>query len=726
MRTIKRINDNWQFYLPGTSEPVNVNLPHTWNNKDGQDGDGIYLKGKAIYEKNININLNDNEELFLEVEAASMVACVYINDNYIGQHEGGYSLFRFNLTPYINEKDNLLRIEVDNSKKNVYPQMADFTFYGGLYRNVKLIKVNKNHFELLHNGSKGIKITPTVIGKKASVLVETWQNEGVVEVEINNEVKRIESINGKAELIFEIENVHLWNGREDPYLYKANAKLIVDEECVDEIETKFGCRTFEIDANKGFILNGKEYPLRGVSRHQDRKDIGNALTYKDHEEDFKLIYEMGANSVRLAHYQHAQEFYDLCDEYGLIVWAEIPYISAHMDEGKENTLSQMKELVIQNYNHPSIVVWGMSNEITMQQYSDNILTNHEELKALINSLDNTRKTVIANIGTLSFNHPLLKIPDAIAYNLYFGWYVGELKDNEIFFDSFHKENPNIAIGFSEYGCDTNVEYHTSSPTRGDYTEEYQDIYHEYILNMLKDRKWIWCSYAWNMFDFAADARNEGGAKGINQKGLVTFDRKTKKDVYYLYKAYWTNEPFIHLCSKRYIDRNEHITKIKVYSNLKDIELYVDGELIDKKSINKIAEFKINIFGKHHITIKSGKYKDEMDIKYVETPNENYVLKGGGILNWFDAEGIKEGYYSLEDSASCLLDKEEMKELLDRILGTVAEGDGEDLVKARLDRNYIATLSNISINDFMSESGNEISNNIRRHVNNALQQIKKDK
>ncbi|MBR2067141.1 MAG: hypothetical protein IJ875_02630 [Solobacterium sp.] len=724
MRKRININQDWCFHLEDKQEKEIICLPHTWNAIDGQDGDGQYKRGKGIYEKEIDISLEENQCVFIEIEGAAMVTDVYLNNQHVGYHEGGYSTFRFDLTPFVKEGKNKLIVEVDNCKKHVYPQMADFTFYGGLYRDVHLIYVNKNHFDLLHFGSPGVKVTPIVEGDKASVTVETWQTNGEVEIEIDGQKKRRKSEEGKAEFTFEIEHVHLWHGKEDPYLYSLKARLFEEEKCVDEIEIDFGCRTFSIDAERGFLLNGKEYPLRGVSRHQDRKGIGNALTNKEHEEDFQLIYEMGSNSIRLAHYQHAQYFYDLCDRYGIVVWAEIPYISQHIEEGNENTLSQMKELVIQNAHHPSVVVWGLSNEITMQQDTPALLENHKRLNELVYSLDPTRKTVVANIGTVPFHHPILSIPDVVTYNVYFGWYSGVLEDNDVFFDKFHKENPTIPVGFSEYGCDTNIAYHSSSPTRGDYTEEYQCLYHEHILKLIASRPWLWCSYAWNMFDFAADARNEGGAKGINQKGIVSFDRKIKKDVYYLYQAYWTNNPFVHLCGKRYVDRNETTTKIKVYSNLNEVELFVDGEYKEKKAIDKVVEFEIEIKQDHHVEIRSGEYKDEMHIRYVEKPNEAYILKGAGIMNWFDAEGFKEDYYSLKDKAACLLEKEEMKTLLDRMLNNIVEGDGIDLIRAREDRNYISTLTDITIEDFLCESGNPISNNIKRHINNMLQQIKK--
>lgn len=726
MRTIISMNEDWSFRKPGVDYFDSVNLPHTWNNEDGQDGDGQYLKGKATYQKEFEFHKEDNQCVFLEVCGAAMVADVTLNYIKVGHHEGGYSSFRVDLTDALQDGINMLMIEVDNSVPHVYPQMADFTFYGGLYRDVNLIVVEKEHFELLHHATPGIKVTPRVEGKKAQVEVVTWQTSGKVEICVNGETKCVDSIDGNATVHFEIDNVRLWDGKEDPYLYTASAKLIVEGEVVDEIQTHFGCRTFEINAEKGFLLNGREYPLCGVSRHQDREEIGNALTKQMHDEDFQLIYEMGANSIRLAHYQHDQYFYDLCDRYGIVVWAEIPYISAHMkdEEANQNTQEQMKDLIVQNYNHPSIVCWGLSNEITMQGNSDECYENHIQLNQLVHEMDPTRKTVMANVGLLSITDRLISLPDATAYNVYFGWYTGELKDNEVFFDKFHETNPTIPVGFTEYGCDTNPAFHSSNPTRGDYTEEYQCLYHEHILEMLEDRPWIWCSYAWNMFDFAADARNEGGNPGRNQKGLVSFDRKTKKDAYYLYQAYWTKKPFIHICGRRYEERNEYETTIRVYTNLDRISLIVDGTLVETRMVDKVTTFTIPLLGETHIECTGKDCRDQMVIRHVDTPNESYVLKGAGILNWFDADGLKEDYYSLKDSVAEIAQVPELQGLIDRTLNTEAEGDGKDLVQARLDRSHLLTLTDLTMEEFLDQSGNPISNNIKRHVNSMLQQIKK--
>ena len=579
MRKIVNFNRNWLFSktaeipadLPSGWEEIS--LPHTWNAVDGQDGGNDYWRGTAVYCKEFERpTLESGGRAVLEFLGAAMTADVYVNGQRLSHHEGGYSTFRVDITDAL-QGDNLLCVAVDNSNNDrVYPQKADFTFYGGLYRSVNLVLVPENHFELCRDGAPGIKVTPVVRERNAAVTVETWQNgEGSVTMTVAGMKKTVPSENGHAAAEFVIENVRLWNGIEDPYLYEAKA-----EYGGDEIRTGFGCRTIGFDPEKGFLLNGSVYPLRGVSRHQDRKGLGNAITIREHREDMEFIREIGANTVRLAHYQHAQEFYDLCDEYGIIAWAEIPYITQHMPNGRENTLSQMRELIAQCYNHPSIVCWGLSNEITASgPVSEDLLDNHRALNDLCHAMDKTRPTTMAHVFMLEQESELIPIADIGSYNLYFGWYLGELEQNDTFFDEYHRKYPNRVIGFSEYGADANPQYQSAHPEKGDYSESYQCVYHEHIMKCIEARPYLWATHVWNLFDFAADGRDEGGKNGENQKGLVTFDRKLRKDAFYLYKAYWSKEPFVHLCGRRYADRTEEVTEIKVYSNRSEVTLLVD-------------------------------------------------------------------------------------------------------------------------------------------------------
>ncbi|MBQ4156874.1 MAG: glycoside hydrolase family 2 protein [Clostridia bacterium] len=665
MRHIVSLNAGWAFAkeaeivksFPAAWEKVN--LPHTWNASDGQDGGNDYFRGTCQYVKEIKKrDLPEGKQYYLEINGANSSADVYVNGEKLAHHDGGYSTWRVNITSALKDT-NLIAIAVDNSPNEVvYPQMADFTFYGGLYRNVNLIAVGDSHFDLDYYGGPGIKVTPSVNGKNAKIEVETFvtgkTEDQIVEIEIYDKEGRkvVEGSGLKAAL--DIRDVHLWHGRKDPYLYTAKASLIENDVVIDEVSARFGVRTFRVDPENGFILNGEEYPLRGVSRHQDRWGVGNALLKEHHEEDIALIMEVGATTIRLAHYQHAQEFYDLCDEKGLVIWAEIPYISKHMPTARENTISQMKELVTQNYNHASIVVWGLSNEIGIGGSDEDLLENHRILNDLCHEMDKTRLTTLAAVSMCKMDDPYLKIPDVVSYNHYFGWYGGETSMNGPWFDRFHAQNPTIPIGCSEYGCEA-LNWHTSTPMQGDYTEEYQAYYHEELIKQFFSRKYLWATHVWNMFDFGADARCEGGENGQNHKGLVTFDRKYKKDSFYAYKAWLSDDPFVHITSKRYIDRVENVAKVTVYSNLEEVELFANGvSLGKKKADDHFFRFEVPNQGETKLYAKAGECSDESVIRKVETFNEEYRLKEkGAILNWFDIE-TKDGYLSLNDKMSEVL------------------------------------------------------------------------
>ncbi|MBQ8320037.1 MAG: glycoside hydrolase family 2 protein [Clostridia bacterium] len=661
MRIIIGLKEGWLFYkglgdvAAARENGEEVVLPHSWNAKDGQDGGNDYFRGDCLYVKKIaKKDLPVSEKYFLELRGANSSATVYLNGKELATHHGGYSTWRVDLTETL-EEENELAIVVNNAPNDfVYPQMADFTFYGGLYRAVNVICVPATHFDLEYYGAPGIAVTPTIEGENANVEVETFVTDlgesDEVEIQLLDKAgKVVASGKGDKKQTLTIENVHRWNGRKDPYLYTAKAKIVRGGEAIDEVSARFGCRTFEIDPERGFILNGEEYPLRGVSRHQDRWGVGNALLPEHHEEDIDLICEVGATTIRLAHYQHDQYFYDLCDERGLVIWAEIPYISKHMPAGRENTITQMKELVAQNYNHPSIVVWGLSNEISIGGADEDLLENHYELNKLVHGMDKTRLTTVACVSMCSMDDEYAHISDVVSWNHYFGWYGGNTSMNGPWFDEFHKKYPSKPVGVSEYGCEA-LNWHTSDPKQGDYTEEYQAYYHEELIKQLFTRKYLWATHVWNMFDFGADARAEGGENGQNHKGLVTFDRKYKKDSFYAYKAWLSDDPFVHLCGKRYIDRVEDVTKVTVYSNQPEVELFANGKSLGKKtSAEHFFYFDVPNVGETELVAVAGEYKDESKIRKVDTFNEAYRLKEeGAVLNWFDIS-TPAGRFSLNDT-----------------------------------------------------------------------------
>ena len=590
MRNSICLNRNWTFYGPkGT--PETINLPHTWNAVDGQDGGNDYWRGTCTYETTFPMPEfdPDTQTVYLEFQGVNASADVELNGTAVIHHDGGYSTFRAEVAGLL-QAENHMTVRVDNSVNDrVYPQKADFTFYGGIYRDVTLLVANKHHFDLDFFGGPGLRITPALDGTTGKIRVESWTNteKAAVEVILTDMSGAVVAGGTGTDMTLDIPNVHLWDGVKDPYLYTATLRLVENGEVVDEISSRFGVRTFRVDPKEGFFLNGRPYPLHGVSRHQDRKGLGNALTKAHHDEDMALIREIGANTIRLAHYQHDQYFYDLCDQYGMIVWAEIPYISEHMPGGRDNTISQMKELIIQNYNHPSIVTWGLSNEITIST------------KDKADMLD---------------NHRVL---------------------NDLWISFFHLVYPKRCLGYSEYGCEGMPNLHSSKPRRGDHTEEYQAIYHEFMLKCFQRHPYMWSTHVWNMFDFAADARDQGGEPGMNHKGLVTFDRKTKKDSFYLYKAYWSEEPFVHLCGSRYTDRTGQTTTVKVYSNQSEVSLYANGKLVEKKTGDKVFTFKVPISGQVKLEARAGKCRDTILIRRVEQPNEAYKLKKGksSSANW---------------------------------------------------------------------------------------------
>ena len=716
-----------------------VNLPHTWNAIDGQDGGNDYYRGTCCYVRELDREeIPEADRYYLEIQGANSSADVYVNGKKLAHHDGGYSTWRVDITDAMEFK-TLIAITVDNSpNEEVYPQMADFTFYGGLYRDVNIIAVSNSHFDLDYYGAPGIKVTPEVNGADAKVEVEVFLTnameaqtlvytlkdaDGTVVAESSLDVS-----NTKA--VFDIKNVNLWHGRKNPYLYTAEVKLIAGEDVLDNVSARFGCRTFEIDPEKGFILNGESYPLRGVSRHQDRWGIGNALLPEHHAEDIELITEVGATTIRLAHYQHNQYFYDLCDEKGLVIWAEIPYISKHMPGGRENTISQMKELISQNYNHASIVVWGLSNEISMAGSDDDLIENHNILNDLCHEMDKTRLTTIAAVSMCKIDDPYIQIPDVVSYNHYFGWYGGDTSMNGPWFDNFHATHPNIPIGVSEYGCEA-LNWHTSKPVQGDYTEEYQAYYHEELIKQLFTRPYIWATHVWNMFDFGADARSEGGENGQNHKGLITFDRKYKKDSFYAYKAWLSDDPFVHICGKRYVDRVEDVTKVTVYSNLPEVELFVNGESLGKKaSAEHFFYFDVPVSAETKLVAVAGDCRDESLIRKVETFNEDYRLKEkGAILNWFDITE-REGYFSLNDKMGEVMKAPEGMMLFMGImknLMTVGEGAGGMMAGFEFNEGMMQMLNGftvIRLTTLLGTAGIKMTKEQLLEINAKLNQIKK--
>lgn len=674
MRQLININENWEFIKENESEIVN--LPHTWNGLDGQDGTNGYYRGRCLYRKTIG---QFSGKTYIEVNGANTYCEVFVNGNRVADHCNGYGMFRAELTRLLFNEENLLEIYVDNSPNELfYPQTADFTFYGGLYRDVNLITdVAETHFALTDKSKNGIYITPVTDG---NVFVKSFTYGYVAE---GTKKFVITDMKGKTVAEAEtpaseeianlfVENPTLWHGMKNPYLYKLTATIERNGEILDKVEDFFGFRDIVFDSEKGCFLNGEYIKLKGVSRHQDREIIGNALTIKEHKEDLELIKEVGANSIRLAHYQQDSKMYDLCDQMGFLVWAEIPVISKYSKKKQAQARLMLEELIRQNYNHPSIYCWGVQNEISIGLATPGLTQGITELHNIAKRLDSTRPTASAQLAISPNNFKLNEVTDILGYNHYFGWYAQTCEQISVWLDEFHTEKPHIKLCLSEFGAEGITTLHTLNPTQGDYTEEYQAHFHEVYIKAINEREWLWGSYVWNMFDFGSAIRNEGGVRGRNNKGLVTIDRKTKKDSFYLYKAYWSDEKFVHVCGERFVDRPLGAQQIKVYSNCDEVTLNINGKSTTLNA-EKIFVFDAEIIeGKNVITATSEKCKHTIEINGTDTINESYILPDSGstfVRNWFAAsDEIDESRLSLNDNLGEILDNHEVQKLIKNHLG----------------------------------------------------------
>ena len=640
-----------------------VSLPHTWNAQDGQDGGNDFWRGVGIYEMDLPAPTAGKRQ-YIEIRGANHVATVWCNGRELGTHKGGFSTFRYELTDALKESDNTLQVAVTNAPGNIYPQHADFTFFGGLYRDVYFVEVENAHFDLMKNGSDAVFVTPYRTGYTRLDMFPVNADGCNIRVELLDAAQNVlytETVPAEPHtyLATTLENPHLWHGVEDPYCYQARATLLRGEEMVDQITVTYGYRSYRVDPDNGFFLNGKSFPLRGVCRHQDREDKGWAISKADHLEDAEMIREIGANTVRLAHYQHDQYFYDLCDQMGFAVWAEIPYISHHLPgkEAYDVTMSMMTELIAQCYNHPSIIVWGIANEITIYNICEEQFRNLHDLNALVKRLDPSRPTTMAHLSRLPLDSPHNQITDIMSYNYYYGWYTGTIADNGPVLDRIHALYPDRACGLSEYGAENILSWHSAKPMNHDYTEEYASLYHHEMLKIFETRPYLWATHVWNMFDFAADLRNEGGIQGRNNKGLVTMDRKIKKDAFFIYQAYWSKTPMVHIAGRRFADRAPGERDITVYTNCDTVTLYINGaEYATVTAADHAAVFpEVPLASGENILIaKTGDISDTITLNGVAEHNTNYdlpdLLAALQVGNWFaeqdeDTDYGENGYHS---------------------------------------------------------------------------------
>lgn len=636
------LNNDWNFRFShqvqkGTE--VRVDLSHTWNAQDALSGKIDYKRGIGNYEKNLFIRPEwKGKRLFIRFEGVNNIADVFINRRHIGEHRGGYGAFIFEITGKVEYgKENSILVRVNNGEQlDIMPLVGDFNFYGGIYRDVHLLITDETCISPLDYASPGVRLIQDSVSHRYAKVRATVDlsngSSGNQKVELNvrlldgqrvvKEGTKNVNLSGnevmQQELTFEIDQPHLWNGRQDPFLYQAEVTLFRNGQMVDRVTQPLGLRFYRIDPDKGFFLNGKHLPLQGVCRHQDRSEVGNALRPQHHEEDVALMLEMGVNAVRLAHYPQATYFYDLMDKNGIIVWAEIPFVGpgGYNDKGfvdlpafRANGKEQLKELIRQHYNHLSICVWGLFNELT--ELGDNPVEYIKELNVLAHQEDTTRPTTSASnqMGDLNF------ITDAIAWNRYDGWYGGTPADLGKWLDRMHKDHPEICIAISEYGAGASIYHQQDSlvktvPTSWWHPENWQTYYHIENWKTISSRPYVWGSFVWNMFDFGAAHRTEGDRPGINDKGLVTFDRKVRKDAFYFYKANWNREePMLYLTGKRNTVRTQRLQTITAFTNLSGAELFVNG-----KSYGKAIPDSYAILEWKNVELEPG----ENEIKVVST------------------------------------------------------------------------------------------------------------
>jgi beta-galactosidase len=619
------VTDGWKFIRAdiNNAETVafddskwsQITLPHTWNDKDTLGGPNYY-RGHGWYRIKLAIpETAKDKRVFIHFEAASLVADVYFNGVHLGQHRGGFTAFCYELTPYV-KKDgpNVLAVRVDNSPfEDVPPLSGDFNIQGGIYRSVWLIVKNPVCITPLDCASDGVYIRQTSVSKEEAIIDVTAKVSNGLDrpvsavlladagdpngFEIDRPIGRGTEIGASQTVTLydqiRIKNPRLWNGRKDPYMYQVIIQMIYDNnwgDC-DSVIIPMGLRYYSADANKGFFLNGESYPLHGVDRHQDRVGKGWAISYADQDEDANLIMEIGATCVRLAHYPHANYFYSLCDKAGLVVWAEIPLVNQvyNTPAFAENAKQQLRELIRQRYNHPSIFFWSLYNELGNSGKSDDPRPLLTELQSIAKQEDSTRLTTAASNEPSSKWPGMRAIADLITWNLYPGWYYGSPPQMNQLLDKYKKDANDKPIGISEYGAGANIKQHEQNmkkaptPSGKWHPEEWQAIVHEENYAAMEARPYLWATFAWVMFDFGSAGRNEGDTHGINDKGLVTADRKTRKDAFYFYKAKWSAEPVVYITSRRFTERTDPNTTVKIYSNCDSVELKVNGQSLGGKT-----------------------------------------------------------------------------------------------------------------------------------------------
>lgn len=690
------INTNWEFIkLPQVkfeensdisaidwSEAQELCLPHTWY-KDGEAYDGC-----AAYRKNLTLEIKNTEEkenpcFYLEFEGVEQRCRVYVNGKLAGSHQGSYATFRIQIPEEASQgKEIEVEVLVDNTKtQELAPMFGDFTVFGGIYRNVNLISADKISFDYMYYGTNGVIVRSKVVDGEGILELEphvtkdAYENAQITYELTSPDGEVVASATSKAteNASIKVSAPKLWDGKDKAAIYSLKAQLQIDSKVYDETTIKTGFKTVKIDSEEGLFLNGRHYRLRGVAKHQDFGDSYNAVSTQQIDRDFELIEEIGANSVRLSHYQHPQYTYDICDKKGLLVWAEVPMLKLTRNEKLfESTCDQLRELILQNIHHPSIYCWGIQNEIAMFRDDSFMHELCHKFSDLVHELDPNRYSAGANLFSVKAKSEMNEVSDIVGYNLYFGWYYGKMPDYIDYLDNLHNTKPYVPYGISEYGVDTNIALHSEEPAVKDYSEEYQSLFHETVYRIFEDKKYLWGSYVWNMFDFSSGIRNEGGIKARNLKGLVTVDRQTRKDAFYYYKSKWSDAKTLHICSKRFEKRDRDVINIKVYTTENEATLYVNDQEVSKELNNGNATILFENVklsnGVNNIRVTSGSLEDTCTFEKVNEAVESYKLPeqaGGPVKNWFlaDDDLVKEGFLSVKNRADEILGEPEAAKVL---------------------------------------------------------------
>jgi beta-galactosidase len=621
-RQVLDLDPGWRFLAgdePRAAEPAfddrpwqAVNLPHTWNAFDGQDGGNDYRRGPGWYRRHLALDGSlAGRRLYLQFDGASLMADVYVNGVHLGNHKGGFARFRFDATGALRAgSDNVIAVRVDNGRLGFPPTSADFTFFGGLYRGVSLLATDPVQISAMDLGSPGVFVEQQgVTADKATFVVRAeLENHSPAPREVDVQLTVLDAggvgarsgeaasasfrthlePNGTADVVkpLSIGHPHLWNGRSDPYLYTVRVELrpVAPDGArgglTDAVEQPLGLRSYTVDPDKGFILNGSYLNLYGFNRHQDWPDRGWAISDAEEAEDFEIMRDSGATAVRVSHYQQSDSWYARCDRSGIVAWAEIPFVNEALatPEFLENAKQQLRELIRQNFNHPAICFWGVGNE-TSGPASDGVIA---ALAPVVRAEDPTRLSTYASHHDAA--DPRNWHTDVVAFNRYYGWYRGQIPDFAAWLDKTRADYPSARFGISEYGVGASIAQHAEKPAKPEprgpfHPEEYQNEFHEAYWAALKARPYVWAKFIWCLHDFASDGRNEGDHPGRNDKGLVTYDRKVKKDAFFFYKANWSGDPVLHIASARFAERTDPLTDVRVYSNAREVSLEVNGAVL---------------------------------------------------------------------------------------------------------------------------------------------------